>query len=80
MRNTSIVTSLFEQGITIAAGTTVSWTNDEGLQHTVTSTDLSVESPYLSAGDSWSHTFGAAGRYSFWCRLHQQMTTTVVVQ
>ena len=79
VRHSSITASTFEQGITVPVGTTVIWTNREGVSHTVTSEDLSIDSPFMSGGERFAHTFTRPGRYELWCRQHQGMTATLVV-
>lgn len=78
-RTTVIDRSTFESVIDVAAGSTVTWVNQDGVSHTVTSFAGSVDSPFLTSGQSFSLTFGAPGRLDYYCRLHQQMTASVVV-
>lgn len=66
--------------VTIKAGGTVTWTNREGVPHTVTATDGSFGSSQLTAGDSFSHTFTEPGTYSYFCQVHPTMRATVVVE
>ncbi len=80
VRHSSITASTFEDGITVPVGTTVIWKNLEGVSHTVTSVDLSIDSPFISGRERFAYTFAAPGRYELWCRLHQGMTATVVVR
>jgi FtsP/CotA-like multicopper oxidase with cupredoxin domain len=71
--------SYVPDAITIPAGTTVVWTNDEndGTTHSVTGGDLG--SPDLSPGLSYSYAFPAAGTYTYHCRFHSYMQGTVNV-
>jgi plastocyanin len=57
----------------------VTWTNSEGVPHTVTANDGSFGSSQLGAGDTFSHTFTEPGTYSYYCQLHPMMRATVVV-
>ncbi len=72
--------------ITVPAGTTVTWINDEDPNvldniHDVMADDYtSWSSAYLNPGDSYSHTFAAPGTYHYLCDLHSRMEGTVVVQ
>lgn len=68
--------------ITVSVGTTVTWTNLDGVVHTVTSTGgpVSFDSGSLSQGQSWQFTFTQAGTYTYRCTLHPYMTGTVIVQ
>ena len=65
--------------VTVKVGGTVTWTNGEGVPHTVTANDGSFGSAQLNAGDSFEHTFTEPGTYSYYCELHPTMRATVVV-
>lgn len=66
--------------VTVDAGTTVSWVNDDDEPHTVTTTDKAINSPGLDAGQTFSMTFPTAGTYAYFCSIHPQMRGTVVVR
>ncbi|HEX2204493.1 MAG TPA: cupredoxin family copper-binding protein [Longimicrobium sp.] len=66
--------------IEIAAGTTVEWTNNDPLAHTVTALDKSFDSGPIESGRTWRHTFTQAGTYDFNCTPHPFMKGTVVVR
>jgi amicyanin len=66
--------------VTIKAGGSVTWTNSEGVPHTVTADDGSFGSSRLSAGDTFSHTFNEPGTYTYYCQLHPMMRATIVVE
>jgi plastocyanin len=66
--------------VSIAAGDTVTWVNDDAEEHTVTATDRSYTSSGLEAAETFSHRFTAPGTYQYFCALHPHMTATVVVQ
>lgn len=66
----------------VKAGTTVTWTNDDTTDHSVTSTksddiDSAVSSLFdsgvLSPGQSFSYTFKKAGEYPYECMIHATM-------
>jgi plastocyanin len=65
----------------VKVGTTVTWTNQDGDAHTVTSTGGSgpLKSSPLSTGQTYTHTFTAVGTYSYFCTIHPFMTATVRV-
>lgn len=70
--------------MTIAAGDTVTWTNNSSLQHTVTADDGSFDSGTINMGGTYSHTFTAPGTYRYYCRFHGApggvgMSGTIVV-
>lgn len=66
--------------VTINAGQTVEWINEDSAQHTATANDGSFKSPDLSQGQKFSHTFTKAGTYAYYCRFHRGMKGTVVVK
>lgn len=73
-----------EKEITIKKGTTVTWTNEDSVMHTVTpdSGEATAEfagSGDLDNGDSYSVTFNIIGSYSYHCAPHPQMEGTVTV-
>lgn len=67
--------------LTVKAGTTVTWTNQDSDAHTVTSTGSGgpLNSKALSTGGTFSHTFTEPGTYSYLCTIHPFMTATVTV-
>ena len=64
--------------ITVAAGETVSWTNEQSVGHTVTSSD-DVWDASLDGGGTFEFTFTASGTYPYFCAIHPSMTGTVEV-
>jgi amicyanin len=68
--------------LTITAGDTVTWTNQDQAPHDVktTSGPASLHSPMLSKGGSWSHTFTTPGTYGYVCTVHPDMTAQLVVK
>ena len=64
----------------IAPGTTVTWTNNDQLVHTITADDRSWDSGPIEPGKSWSHTFTQPGEYAFHCTPHPFMKAVVVVR
>lgn len=66
--------------LTVAAGTTVVWTNHDDIPHTVASTDGAFRSHALDTDDSFSFTFEKAGSYRYFCSLHPRMVGTVKVR
>jgi plastocyanin len=68
--------------ITVAPGTTVTWTNNDSAPHTVTATDPAgaFDSGTLQPGQSYSFTFTQPGTtYAYYCAIHPSMTGTVTV-
>ena len=66
--------------VSVAAGETVTWVNDDAEEHTVTATDRSYTSSGLEPAETFSHRFIAPGTYEYFCALHPHMTATVVVK
>ena len=67
------------QTILIAVGTTVRWTNDDGVIHTVTSDTNLFDSGDLNPGDTFEWRFDAPGTYTYTCTRHPNMRGTVIV-
>ena len=67
--------------LTINVDDTVTWTNNDGMGHTATSTDgpASFDSGNIAAGATWSFTFIEAGTYDYKCNYHSSMTATITV-
>jgi plastocyanin len=66
--------------LTVPAGTTVTWTNNDAVPHTATASDASFDSGNLNPGQSYSFTFATPGSYPYACQYHAGMTGTIVVQ
>jgi plastocyanin len=71
----------FDPGtVTITAGETVTWTNEDSTNHTVTADEGQFESGDLGSGETFSLTFNEAGSYAYHCSIHPSMKGTVVVE
>ncbi len=66
--------------ITVPAGTTVTFTNQDEAAHTATADDDSFDTESLSKGDSAEETFDEPGTYTYFCRFHVFMKGSVVVE
>jgi plastocyanin len=66
--------------LTIQAGQTVTFVNDDDDAHTVTAVDGSFDSKGLDTHGSWRHTFAKPGTYKIFCELHPFMKATIVVK
>jgi plastocyanin len=70
----------FQPGsISVAVGSTVTWTNDDTTGHTVTADDGSFDSGTLAPGATFSNTFSTAGTFAYHCNIHHSMTATITV-
>ena len=65
--------------LTVAAGTTVTWTNNDDVPHTVVSDGKLFKSKALDTDDQFSYTFSKPGTYNYFCSVHPKMTAKVVV-
>jgi plastocyanin len=65
--------------VNVRPGTTVTWTQQDEDQHTVTADDASFASSPLTTGQTFTHTFTAPGTYHYHCAIHPFMHGTVVV-
>jgi plastocyanin len=66
--------------ITVATNTTITWTNKDGMAHTVTSnTAGQFDSGTINANGTWSHLFDTPGTFPYHCIFHAGMTGTVIV-
>jgi plastocyanin len=65
--------------LSVATGTTVTWTNNDSMPHTVTADDGSFTSGPIAAGATFSHTFTAAGTVAYHCQFHASMHGSVTV-
>ena len=66
--------------IEITAGTTLVWTNQDQLVHTVTADDSSWTSGDVAPGASWSRSFATPGTYAFHCTPHPFMKGVIIVR
>jgi amicyanin len=67
------------QEMSVAVGTTVTWTNRDDIPHTVVSTDGVFKSKVRDTDEKFSYTFTKAGTYDYFCSVHPKMTGKVVV-
>lgn len=72
----------------IELGTTVTWTNDDQVAHTVTSgesdgtvgeADGMFDSGFVDPGGTFSYTFDEPGTFAYYCTPHPWMKATVTV-
>jgi plastocyanin len=65
--------------LTVTAGSTVTWTNQDEDPHTVVDGGGAFRSQVLGSGGVYSFTFPAAGTFDYVCSIHPFMHGTVVV-
>ncbi len=66
--------------ITVPVGTTVTFTNNDAMAHTVTSDAGIFDSGNLSTGQTYTYTFTKAGTCPYHCAIHRSMKGTVIVK
>lgn len=68
--------------ITVKKGTTVTWTNEDGVKHDIrpdSESEAFQGSELLDRGESYSFTFNEVGTFTYHCTPHSYMTGTVEV-
>jgi plastocyanin len=84
--NVTMVNIAFQlEEITIQAGTTVTWTNEDSFPHTVTSGTRDnpsglFDSGNVAQGETFQFTFKEPGTYEYFCGIHPGMNGTVIVE
>ena len=69
------------EDVTVKSGDTVSWVNDDGVGHDVTGDDFKSGEPgAMQTGDTFEHTFDAAGTFDYVCTVHPGMNGSVKVE
>jgi plastocyanin len=66
--------------VTVTVGDGVTWANADAQSHTATADDASFDTGTIAGSASKSVTFATAGSFLYHCKIHPQMTATVVVQ
>lgn len=78
--NVSIANFAFgPASVTVHVGDAVTFTNNDGVTHTVTFKDGSAGTDSLEPGQSFTRKFDHAGTFDYFCSFHPYMTGTVVV-
>ena len=62
----------------VTVGSTVTWTNDDNVPHTVTF-DGGADSGSMGTGATFQQTFNEAGTFAYGCTIHPSMSGTVSV-
>ncbi len=81
----NLVDTTFEPAqLTVKVGTTVKWTNNSTMNHTVTADDGSFGSDTLAPGAQFQFTFSKPGTFRYYCKFHggpggKGMSGTIVV-
>lgn len=64
--------------VTVPQGTTVTWTNDDTVGHTVTSVTGLFDSGRITPGMTYSYTFNQSGTFGYSCTIHPNITQGTV--
>lgn len=65
------------KSMTVKVGTTITWTNRDTIDHTVSSDQFN--SPTIPRDGTYSRRFTTAGSFSYHCSIHPSMTGTINV-
>ncbi len=74
--------SFLPSELTVRSGTTVTWTNNDTMAHTVTTLNgsaQSFDSGIVNPGGTFTHTFTQQGVYHYYCMIHPFMLGNVTV-
>jgi plastocyanin len=63
----------------VEPGSTITWTNNGAVPHTVTADDGSFDSGVLNPGDSYTVAFDGQGTVTYHCAIHPEMRGSVTV-
>ena len=67
--------------VTVDAGATVTWTNFDGTDHTVTQNGSTLlDSPDIGTGSTYQVTFAEPGTYEYFCKFHPAMQASITVE
>ena len=65
--------------ITVKAGQSVTWKNDDGAPHGIVFKDGTPGMDLMLPGKTFTQTFGKPGVYDYACSVHPYMTARVTV-
>lgn len=71
--------SFSPSNLTVVAGTTVTWTNNDAMDHTATSDTGLFDSGNIGGGKSYSQKFSTVGSFPYHCTIHPGMTGKITV-
>lgn len=66
--------------IKVKKGTTVTWTNNDSVAHTVTGDNGGPDSEPIAQGSTYSYTFNETGTFDYHCKPHPSMVGKVIVE
>lgn len=65
--------------LTVGNGSTVTWTNNDNIAHTVTTAEGSINSGDIMPGSSYTKTFSATGTYNYYDAHNSNMMGVLIV-
>ena len=65
--------------IELSVWSSVLWTNDDRISHSVTAIEGEFDSGIIRPDEVFEYTFGKAGGFDYYCMLHPSMTGRLVV-
>lgn len=70
--------------LAVQVGTEVTWTNQDDIAHTITSGTPGHPTGAFDSGDeslakTFTHSFGTAGTFAYFCKNHNSMTGQITV-
>ena len=66
--------------LTVTAGTTVTWKNEDDSPHRIGGKGGTFASPALDTDGTFSRTFTTPGEYSYICTIHPYMVGKIIVK
>lgn len=70
----------FPEDLTINAGATVTWVNEDSAPHDAADRDETWNTELLNQGDSDAVTFDAPGTFEYYCTIHPFMEGVITVR
>ena len=67
------------RSLTVRAGSSVTWTNNDDLPHNVESTTGKFSSQVLDTGQTYTFSFKDSGSYRYYCKIHPMMQAVISV-
>jgi plastocyanin len=81
MNSSGLTTNAYSPNpITIVAGGSVTWMNNDTVTHTATGNTGLFDSGPIAAGGQFTRTFSTTGSFPYHCTIHPGMVGTVNVQ
>src|SRR4051794_13348669 len=66
--------------MTVEAGTTVTWVNEDESPHTIADKGKAFRSAALDTNDRFSYTFMQPGEFTYYCTMHPMMVGKIIVK